>query len=107
MLYGASLEIVEIAPCAADTSGIKVPRFSPRKVARLLGESAAAIVAEEWVRLFEDLLSYAFSAIPRMTLTARDVLNFAGSEEIDLAFWNEQVTNGLQFLPNVIMGRAP
>lgn len=81
-------------------------RFSSTKVAAYLASADAATTAYDKGRVFEDLLSHAFGSIPGMELTARDLLNVAGSQEIDLAFWNDQLPNGLPFLPNVLLVEA-
>lgn len=47
----------------------------------------------------EDLICYLFSKIPGLAVTARDTLDYANSQEIDIAFWNDK----LHFMPPVII----
>lgn len=54
--------------------------------------------SEEKGRAFEDLVRYMFERVPGMSLKARDQGNFARSEEIDLAFWNDRGFKGFPFL---------
>jgi Restriction endonuclease len=54
-------------------------------------------------RALEDLICYVFGLVPGVTITHRDTKNFFGTEEIDVAVWNEQDASGLHFLPNIIL----
>jgi hypothetical protein len=54
-------------------------------------------------RALEDLICYLFEKIPGITVTKRDRLNVFASEEIDIAFWNTKDSDGLYFLPNIIL----
>jgi hypothetical protein len=49
-------------------------------------------------KAFEDLACYLFESIPGISISHRNALNVFESEEIDVAFWNEQVTDGLKWL---------
>jgi hypothetical protein len=54
-------------------------------------------------RALEDLVCYLFEAIPGIGLTERNLVNPFGTEEIDVAFWNDQLRLGLWFLPTTIL----
>src|SRR5262249_32715298 len=47
-------------------------------------------------KAFEDLACYLFESIPGIPISHRNVLNVFESEEIDVAFWNEQHPKGLK-----------
>ena len=51
----------------------------------------------------EDLVCSVMSTVPGVTITRRNQLDSFKSQEIDLAFWNEKVTEGLSFLPHIIL----
>jgi hypothetical protein len=44
------------------------------------------------------LACYLFESIPGISVLHRNALNVFGSEEIDVAFWNEQDPEGLKWL---------
>lgn len=54
-------------------------------------------------RVLEDLICYLFGRVPGITVTKRNTVNVFDSEEIDVAFWNEQRPKGLYFLPHIIL----
>ena len=57
-------------------------------------------------RALEDLICYLFGQVPGITITQRNALNAFQTEEIDVALWNEAETQGLYFLPNIILVEA-
>jgi hypothetical protein len=67
----------------------------------LLGSSSATTVDQG--RALEDLVCYLFEAIPGIEVTERNVTNPFGTEEIDVAFWNDQARPGLWFLPTTLL----
>lgn len=50
----------------------------------------------------ENLTEYLFSRIPGVIVESKDITNFAVSEEIDIALWNDKEPNGLNHFPNII-----
>lgn len=54
-------------------------------------------------RALEDLMCYVFSKVPGVTRVSRNQLNAFQTEEIDIAIWNDQKSNGLYFLPNILL----
>jgi hypothetical protein len=51
----------------------------------------------------EDLACYLFEEIPGIKVSKRDQMNAAHTEEIDIAFWNDRLSDGLGFLPYIII----
>lgn len=51
----------------------------------------------------EDLVCYLFETVPGITVTERNVTNAFRTEEVDVAFWNDQHRGGLWFLPTPIL----
>src|SRR5439155_19280945 len=54
-------------------------------------------------KALEDLAVYLFTMIPGLTLSARDETNVFETEEIDVAFWNEQEPAGLKAFDEMIL----
>ncbi len=54
-------------------------------------------------RALEDLVSYLFEAVPGIAVTERNVVNAFHTEEVDVAFWNDQHRRGLWFLPTTLL----
>lgn len=54
-------------------------------------------------KALEDLACYLFEIIPGISIAVRNQLNSFKNEEIDIAIWNDKSSNGLHFLPNVIL----
>jgi Restriction endonuclease len=80
-----------------------VTRISNRRVNEAFANGDAAPTAHAKGRFLEDLLAYAFEKYPGIRLIERNAHVAAGSEEIDLVFWNDRLPNGLPFLPNILM----
>jgi hypothetical protein len=68
-----------------------------------LDNAAHGATTTERGRALEDLICYLFEKIPGVTVAARNRVNVAGSEEIDIAFWNEGDLDGFYFLPNIVL----
>jgi hypothetical protein len=54
-------------------------------------------------KALEDLTCYLFEKIPGVSLSQRNVLNRFDSEELDVAFWNEQYPRGLKSFNAIIL----
>lgn len=54
-------------------------------------------------KALEDLISLIFSSIPGVEIAQRNELNVHGTEEIDIALWNNKSDEGFYFLPNIIL----
>jgi hypothetical protein len=66
----------------------------------------ASATTTERGKALEDLICYLFECVPGVTVEDRNAMNVAGTEEIDVALWNDKALNGLDFLPNVILVEA-
>jgi hypothetical protein len=64
--------------------------------------STAATTTDQG-RALEDLVCYLFEIVPGITVTERNAVNAFGTEEIDVAFWNDQPRRGLWFLPTTLL----
>jgi hypothetical protein len=71
-----------------------------------LHQSGAAQSSREKGNAYEELLAYVIGKTPGVTITRRNILNNALSEEIDIAFFNEQKPNGFYFLPYFILAEC-
>lgn len=54
-------------------------------------------------KALEDLVWYLFETVPGITVTERNIANAFATEEIDVAFWNDQHQLGLWFLPTTLL----
>lgn len=54
-------------------------------------------------RALEDLICYVFAQVPGISITKRNEMNAFQTEEIDVALWNDGHSEGLFFLPNIIL----
>jgi Restriction endonuclease len=77
--------------------------ISRRIIQRHLHDGDTATTAAGKGRALEELIAYLFGKVPGIIVTARNQNNTFGSEELDVAFWNERQRNGCYFLPNVII----
>lgn len=64
---------------------------------------AAGVTTTDQGRALEDLVCYLFESIPGIEVTERNVVNPFRTEEIDVAFWNNQPRRGLWFLPTTLL----
>ncbi len=70
---------------------------------RLLRSTRQADDSTSKGKSLEDLIAFLFGAVRGMTVTDRNVLNAAGSEEVDIVFWNDKLKGDLPFMPYIIM----
>ncbi len=80
-----------------------MPAYSKKVIADHFAKSDAATMSADKGKPLEDLVCYLFEQVPGMTLTQRNMKNVADTEEIDVAFFNEQHAAGLKFLSNFIL----
>jgi hypothetical protein len=80
-----------------------MPPYSTVEVNRFFSVSDNATTAFEKGRALEDLTCYLFELIPGIKVSKRDQMNVAHTEEIDIAFWNDRLPEGLAFLPYIII----
>ncbi len=77
--------------------------ISKRTVRLYFNSGAAATTTTGQGKALEDLICYVLQKLPGISVTRRNETNSFHTEEIDVAFWNEQHARGLPFLPNVIL----
>lgn len=77
--------------------------ISKRTIQRHFAKGDAATTTTAQGNALEDLVCYVFQKLPGITVTRRNEKNAFRTEEVDVAFWNEQHVKGLSFLPNVIL----
>ena len=54
-------------------------------------------------RALESYIGDLFTQIPGLRVSARNSLNAAGSQEVDIVFWNECKVDGLYFIANCFL----
>jgi hypothetical protein len=80
--------------------------ISRRIIGRYLTTASDGATTGDQGRALEDLACYLFGRVPGILITKRNAHNTFGSEEVDVALWNERRPRGLYFLPNVILIEA-
>jgi len=75
----------------------------PDRVAELFERGLNGATTTDQGRALEDLACYLFEATPGVIVAERNAFNAFRTEEIDVAFWNDQHRRGLRFLPNVLL----
>ncbi|MGC9298976.1 restriction endonuclease [Bacillus cereus] len=78
-------------------------RLSNGRIHQFFAKGDLAATTTEKGKALEDLTCYIFEKVSGITVTARNELNVFDTEEIDVAFWNDQLQNGLYFLPYTIL----
>lgn len=81
----------------------EMPPYSPQRIARHFRQVRDGNSVAEQGRALERLVCYLFESVPGIEITLRNELNAFDTEEIDVAFWNNQIRTGLYFLPNVFL----
>jgi hypothetical protein len=77
--------------------------YSQATIRQHLEDADVAATAAAKGKAFEELACYLFSMIPGLEISARNQMNEFSTEEIDVAFWNEQHPSGLKSLDAVIL----
>ncbi len=77
--------------------------FSTVRIRTYLARGDGATTTKDKGDALEDLIVYLFERIPGMTALFRNQRNPFGTEEIDIAFWNDRAPDGLYFLPDTIL----
>jgi hypothetical protein len=77
--------------------------YSKKVIHNFFAKADAATTKNVKGKALEDLVCYLFEKIPGMSITQRNVKNAFETEEIDVAFFNEQHTAGLKFLSNILL----
>jgi hypothetical protein len=77
--------------------------YSQATIRQHLQVADTAPVAATKGKAFEHLACYVFGMIPGFEISARNEMNTYATEEIDIAFWNEQDPTGLKSLNAIIL----
>ena len=72
--------------------------LSQQKIVALLADGDAAPTAFEKGRKLEEVIAYVFGKVPGVKFYKSNIINNAGSEEVDVAFFNGKQRGGLPFL---------
>lgn len=78
-------------------------RLSVTRIQALLKQGLSASTRIEQGQALEELICYLFSRVSGIEVVKRNSLNVFATEEIDVAFWNARLQNGLYFLPNILL----
>ena len=79
-----------------------MPRYNKSKITKFLHDSDIATNPDIKGKIFEDLVQYLFEKFGGIRLADRNVLDETGSQEIDLAFWNN-LLSPFHFLDPIII----
>jgi len=79
-----------------------MPRYARGKILQLINDHTPGNSALKGKAL-ENAITYCFERVPGISITKRNILNISGSQEIDVAFWNDKKDNGFPFLPDIIL----
>lgn len=80
-----------------------MPRYNKTHIRTLLRDSDHAPNPDAKGRIFEDLVLYLFERFNGIRLADRNVLDATGSQEIDLALWNNRVLTQFDFLDSIVI----
>lgn len=78
-------------------------RYSQNRINEFLQRSDEATTSIEKGNALEDFICYVFEKVPNISISKRNQMNSANTEEIDIAFWNEQGPKGFYFLPYILL----
>lgn len=79
-----------------------MPRYSQKRIRQLLAQSDGGNSHVKG-RVFEDLTLYLFDKFSGVRLAARNVLDASGSQEIDIALWNNRVIGPFDILDPIVI----
>ena len=80
--------------------------YSRKRVSEFFQKSNEASTMLEKGQALENLICYVFQKVPGVIVTRRNEMNAFGTEEIDVAFWNEKHPGGFYFLPHIIIAEC-
>lgn len=83
-----------------------MPEYDRAEILRAFDESDAADTTTLRGRILEDLIATLFSEIDGIRHFQNNLLNTAGSAELDVCFWNSKKTDGFPFLENIIVAEC-
>jgi len=80
-----------------------MPGYSKRTIRGYFARADRATTTSSKGKALEDLICYLFEKVPGLSITQRNVTNRFESEEIDVAFFNDQHPAGLKAFDPVIL----
>ena len=80
-----------------------MPAYSRKVIRQHLRRADRATTTTEKGTALEDLICYLFEKVPGVSLSQRNRKNVFESEEIDVAFWNEQHPSGLKSFNAILL----
>jgi hypothetical protein len=80
-----------------------MPRYNRAHIRILLNNSDNAPNPDAKGRIFEDLVLYLFDRFNGMRLADRNILDATGSQELDLALWNNRLLSQFDFLDPIVL----
>jgi hypothetical protein len=80
--------------------------FDPGRITALFAQADAAATTAEKGRALEEIVCHLVGTVDGVEISYRNVLNAFETEEIDVAFWNNQWPGGLHFFPNIILAEC-
>lgn len=80
-----------------------MPALSHQRIGELIAAADGAATAYEKGRRFEELIVYVLGHVPGVKFYKSNVVNNAGSEEVDVAFFNNKLKQGFPFLEYLLL----
>lgn len=80
-----------------------MPRYSQKRIRKLLQESDIAPTADQKGEKLEDLARYLFEKVSGVSFYDRNTLDVNRAQELDVAFWNPSNTSEIGFLDLVLI----
>lgn len=80
-----------------------MPAYSKKQILDFFMKADTATTKGAKGKALEDLVCYLFEKVPGLSITQRNVKNAFETEEIDVAFFNEQHRAGLKFLNSILL----
>jgi Restriction endonuclease len=80
-----------------------MPAYSPAILQSYFSAGDNASTKAEKGKALEDLACYLFMQVPGVSLGARNTMNAFDTEEIDVAFWNEQHSAGFKAFDPILL----
>lgn len=80
-----------------------MPRIPLNDFRKLIQQVNTAVTTPEKGRALEKLIAFLFAVVPGVEIVACNTLNAFGTEEVDVALWNNKDVLGFHFLPDIIL----
>jgi len=77
--------------------------IAKKKVAAFFHEGDIATTTKAKGDALEEAICYVFGQVPGVAVTSRNRKNPAGTEEIDIGFWNDRTSTGFSFHPSLLL----